>query len=126
MRKLLALLLLPAVGGCALLGSFQNPVNLNQLATVESGYGIALSAAVAYRDLPLCKTGTVSTVTSICAQRSIILRLQAADRTVETAIQAANSFVAANPTLDATSVIAAAQSALAGFQAIETTYGIAH
>jgi|HubBroStandDraft_2_1064218.scaffolds.fasta_scaffold00003_43 hypothetical protein len=125
MRKLLALLLLPAVGGCALLsGEIQNPINYNQLGGVESAYGIALSAAVAYRNLPLCRTGTVSTVTAVCAQRSIILKLQAADLTAENAIQAANAFVAANPTLSASAVITAAESALAGFQAIEAAYGI--
>lgn len=125
MRKI-ALVIAMALGtsGCALLTGFNNPISLNELGGIESSYGIALSAAVAYRSLPLCKTGTIASATNVCAQRSIIVKLQTADATAEAAIVAANAFVAANPTLDATSVITAAQSALAGLQAIETTYGI--
>lgn len=125
MRQIaLVLLLAVSTAGCGLFTSFQNPVSLNDLGGIESTYGIALSAAVAYRNLPLCKTGTIATATNVCAQRSIIVKMQQADKTTESAIQAANAFVAANPTLNATSVIAVAQSALAGFQAIEATYGI--
>ena len=114
-----------ALGGCTFFTTgISNPISYNQLGGVESGYGIALSAAVAYRNLPLCRTGTIASAVNVCAQRSIIVKLQQADRTAETAIAAANAFVANNPTLDPTNVIAAAQSALAGFQAIEATYGV--
>lgn len=119
--RYLGLVLALGVSGCA---TFNNPISLNQLGAIESGYGLALSTAVAYRSLPLCKTGTISTIAAICAQRSIIVKLQRADKTTQAAIAAANSFVLANPTLDATTLVSAAQSALAGFQAIEAAYNI--
>lgn len=120
MRKI-AILFALALGGCA---SFNNPITLNEIGGMESAYGLALSAAVAYRNLPLCKTGTVATVTNICAQRSIIVKLQQANRGAIVAIHAARDFVVNNPTLDPVTVIGQAQRALAGLQAVEATYNI--
>lgn len=120
MRKLV--LALPLIlAGCA---SINNPLTLNELGGMESAYGLALSAAVAYRSLPLCHTGTVASATNVCAQRSIVVKLQQASRTATLSIHAARDFVVNNPTVDATVAIATAQRALAGLQAIEQTYNI--
>jgi ABC-type uncharacterized transport system substrate-binding protein len=122
MKKLLiAALLAVGLAGCA---TIQNPVNTTRLATVESTYGVALSIAVAYRNLPLCKTGTTPSLQNICAKRSVIVRLQSADRDAQIALASARSFVKNNPTLSATSVIGIAQNAVAAFQAIEQNEGI--
>lgn len=120
MRKVI-LILAMALSGCA---SINNPITLNEIGGMESAYGIALSAAVAYRSLPLCKTATVATVTNVCAQRSIIVKLQTANKSVIVAIHAARDFVANNPTLDPATVIGTAQRAIAGLQAIEAAYNI--
>lgn len=115
------LILALALGGCT---TFNNPISLNTLGGMESAYGLALSAAVAYRNLPLCRTGTIATATNVCAQRSIIVKLQNSSKAANVAIHSARDFVVNNPTLDASVLIATAQSALAGFQAVEQTYNI--
>jgi hypothetical protein len=125
MRKALAVGMVAAsLSGCA---TFNNPITLNELGGLESAYGIALTAAVGYRRLYAvspCHTGSISTLQNPCAQRSIVLALQKADRTAQQAIIAANTFVIKNPTLDASLVIATAQQALIGFQSIESAYNI--
>lgn len=115
MRRFLIAPLLLAVAACV---SIKQPISYNELGAVESAYGVLLSQAVAYRNLPLCHTGTVATLQNICAQRSVIIKLQQADLIAQRAITTANSFVEQNPTLDPTAVIAAAQSALSAFQSI--------
>jgi uncharacterized membrane protein len=109
------------LGGCA---TIQNPVNTTQLAQVESAYGVALSIAVAYRNLPLCKTGNPTSLTNICAKRSVVVKLQSADRDAQIAMVSARQFVRNNPTLSAASVIGIAQNAVATLQAIEQNEGI--
>ncbi len=109
------------IASCA---SIQNPVNNNQLASVEAGYGIALAAAVAYRNLPLCRTGTTESFSNVCARRSAVVKIQAAGARTQAAIVAARRFVRNNPTLSAYTVIQAAQSALVDFQTTESLYGV--
>ena len=121
MKKAIVICLGLSLSACA---SINNPITLNEIGGMESAYGIALSAAVAYRSLPLCKTGFTATLTNVCAQRSIIVKLQAANRGVIVAVHAARDFVVNNPTLDPTTVISTAQRALSGLQAIEATYNI--
>lgn len=111
------IILVGALSGCA---QIQNPISLNELAAAESAYGVALSAAVAYRSLPLCK----ASVPAPCAKRDVILELQEADKKVQGAIIAVNNFVRDNPELSAASLVAAAQKAIADFQRIEAVYGV--
>lgn len=129
MKKLFGILILGLfLSGCATgfnpFGSIQNPINNNRLAEIESSYGIALSAAVAYRNTRLCKKTEQASISNVCAYRSVILKLQAADRNVQTALMNARKFIRENPTLDAFSVISVAQQALVGFQAIQAEYGV--
>ena len=122
MRKVfLAVTLAFSLAACA---TISNPVGTTQLAQIESAYGVALSVAVAYRNLPLCRTGTTPSVQNICAKRSVIVRLQAADRNAQGALVAARRFVRNNPTISAASAIGAAQAAVADFQATEAQYGL--
>lgn len=108
-----------ALGGCNLptlnIGS---QVNLNTLEGIVSGYGILLNAENTYKALPLCKTGTTPSVTNICAKRSIIVRLQNADKLANTAVNQAVGFVKANPSVDPTQYLSAAQSALTALQTV--------
>lgn len=83
------------VSGCA---TYQNPVTADRLTTIKSGYGIALSAAVAYRDS--------------CAQRlippscrMIVPQIVAANRKVEIALARLNSLKQLGPTIDTSQAI---------------------
>jgi hypothetical protein len=119
-RMLLALPL--ALTGC--LATVQNPINYNDMAVVYSAYGTVLAVANAYRSLPLCRTGMPPTMTNICARRSVVVQLQAADRRAVLAINSAQAFINNNPTLGAGTMIAAANSAVITFQQVEALNGI--
>jgi len=111
-------------GGTSLTATVQNPVGRKELAVVENAYGLALVAAVNYRRLGICKTGTVESFGNPCARRDVVLQLQAADRKARSALIPARRFVRNNPTLNAFSAIAAAQAAVADFQTVLSTNGV--
>lgn len=130
MKKLIGIILAGFVlTACSLLpiplGAVSNPLGPDQLATIEASYGVALAAAVAYRNLPLCKRSRPFSATNICAKRSIIVKLQAADRKAKTAIIAARAFTTEHPFLDASALIDAARQAVVYFRTIEVHYGVA-
>ena len=119
-RVLAAVIFAIGVSACTL----SLPTSNNQVAGVYSAYGIALSAAVAYRNRPLCKTGETTTLSNICAERHVVVAIQSADRQAQGALTAMANFVKNNPTLDASNVIIAAQQAVADFNKVESTYGV--
>lgn len=121
MRKLLIITLAFCLTACA---TFTNPVNTTRLAQIESAYGIALSGAVAYRNLRLCRRGEVATATNICAYRHVIIKLQQADMIAQSALRDARIFVQDNPTVSAFDVLRVAQNAVSTFQQIMITYGV--
>lgn len=123
-RIIIASLLGLALSACALFQGVQNPLNTNRLAAAESAYGIALSAAVAYRSLPLCKAGTNATLANVCARRDVVIKMQAADKIAQVSLKTASQFVRANPTLDATSLISAVESAVSAFREIQAKEGV--
>lgn len=123
-RIIVASLLALALSACALFQGVQNPLNANRLAAAESAYGIALSAAVAYRSLPLCKTGTTETLANVCARRDVVIKMQAADKIAQVSLKTASQFVRQNPTLDATSLISAVESAVSAFREIQAQEGV--
>lgn len=127
MRKLIACAVIAlALAGCASSPrlSIGNAVTFNTMLGVEGAYGSALTAARAYKALPLCRTGTHATITEPCAQRSIVVRLQAADLKAVSAIRGANAFIKNYPTVDASNVISAASAAVAGMQSVLSTAGV--
>lgn len=97
-----------------------NPVSQTRLATIESAYGVALSGAVAYRNRPLCKKTALESVSNICARRSIIVRLQSADRQAQVALGKARGFIRDNPTIDAGSLLQAAEDAVSALNQIQS------
>lgn len=118
MRKILLALLCLVVAGCA---SIQNPLNITRLAQVESAYGLALSAASGYRalyEINRCTVSRPESATNICARRSVVLKLQAADLKAQAALKFASEFTHNNPTIDASSMIGAASSAVAAFKLV--------
>lgn len=120
--KIVALVLVLALGGCAngfkVFGSVSNPATPTRLAELESVYGVALSAAVAYRNA--CAQRIIARAS--CAP--IVAKIQAADRKAQIAIRAARVFIRNNPTLDATTVITNAGAAINAFKAVQATYGV--
>lgn len=122
MKKILILGLTAfLLAGCA---SIKNPITNNTLGSMIDTLGIADSALIAYRGLPRCTTTHNFSLTNICHKRSVLITAQAYDRAANTAINKAVAFTKANPTLDATSVISAAQSALDIFTTFENANGI--
>ena len=121
-----------ALGGCAngkLFGvipvgtTIANPISATRFATIESTYGVALAAAKNYRDLYTtnrCTRTHPESLTNICARRSVVVQMQNADKQAQVALSQAQSFQAANPTLDATSFLDAAERAVNAFLAIST------
>jgi hypothetical protein len=111
--------------GCALIVSdcaalkplnLQSTVSLNALQAAEGAYGTVLTAENVYKQLPLCHLD--NSVPPPCAKRSIIVRLQAADRQALSAVRSAIAFVNKYPTVDPTNVIGAVNAALANIQNI--------
>lgn len=113
MRVFLVLVTMLALAGCA---SFKNPITLTTQYDIEAGYLTAENIAVAYRNLPLCKTGTTPSLTNVCARRSVIVKIQQTAAKAQAAVLALRNFTKNNPTLSPLGAISAAQAALADFQ----------
>lgn len=122
MRRFIAIGIIAAtafsLAGCLPTLNIASQVNLNTMEGVIAGYGIVLNAERTYKALPLCKTGTTPSVTNICAKRSVIVRLQGADREANAAINYASAFIKTNPTIDPTQYISAASQAVTALQAV--------
>lgn len=109
MRKLIVLMIALTMAGCAQFGiPVQNPVGNNTLASAISTYGILDTAVIAYRGLPRCTVDNNFSATNVCYKRSVLVQAQAYDKAANAAINRAVSFQRSNPTLDATSYVAAA------------------
>jgi hypothetical protein len=124
MKKIALALLLSvasmALGACDGLPTLniQSQVNLNTIEGVAAGYGILLNAENSLKAVPLCKTGTSPSATNICVKRSLIVRLQSADRVAYQAVLQAETFVKNNPSVSPGNYVSAAQAALLAAQAI--------
>lgn len=104
-----------SLGGCAKITSaigIKNPVDNKSLSTIISTYGIADSAVIAYGQLPRCTTTNLPSATNWCYKRSVLVKAQALDKTANDQINKAVAWQRANPTLDASAYIDAAQGAL--------------
>jgi hypothetical protein len=119
-------LILIAVIGLSLAGcagslptlNLQNQVNLNTEAGIVSGYGLAVNAENALKAQPLCKTGTTTSISNICVKRSLIVRLQNADKVANAAVNQLVAFTQANPTVSPSNYISAAQAAILAVQSV--------
>lgn len=104
-------------GGTSLLTTIENPVGRNELASIEGAYGVAYTAAVAYRGL--CARREIPR-----SCRAVVVKLQGASRKAQGALVAARRFVRDNPTISAISAIGAARAALTDFQAVAAANGV--
>lgn len=132
MKKLASLLIVGMLlGGCStsfgtrvgeiLTTGIANPVTTTQIYNLEATYGIALSGAVAYRERPRCTKTALESISNICARRSIVVKLQEADRKAQIALAQLKNFVSANPTLDASALLDAATTAVTTFNQLQTS-----
>ena len=108
-RIIVAISLALVLTGCA-------AITKNRLYFMENTYGVALAQAVAYRNLGICPTGTVATLAKPCASRSIVLKLQAADKAAQSALSVAR-------TLQTDVAVSAADSAVSNFSAMASNPG---
>lgn len=115
MRILTTIALAVSLAGC---GTIANPLTQTRLAQIESSYGIALSAAVAYRDA--CAKKVI--VRAKCAP--VVAEMQQADRTAQGALVAARNFVKNNDTINAMTALTAAGTAVNDFLAVQQKYGV--
>lgn len=132
-RIILALTVALSVTGCATMpdgtkvflptASVKSPVTPISLYDIKATYVIAQAGADAYiqryRDGHRCTKIALESVTNICSRRSIVVKLQNADRTAQIALGRVDAFIRDNPTIDASSIIAAAQSAVGAFYDIQ-------
>ena len=80
MKRILAVALLAiGLGGCASFGTFTNPVTTDRVVLIKQGYGVALAAAVAYRD-----SCAKRLIPPSC--RTVVPQIVAANRKVEVAL----------------------------------------
>jgi hypothetical protein len=103
-------------GGTSITASVTTPVGKRELALVENTYAIAITTAIRYRDLGICKPGTVETLARPCARRDVLIVLQGYDRKAHAAIVTARNFIRDNPTISAVSAVNAARAAVSDFQ----------
>lgn len=114
MRKLLILGFALVLSACA---TINNPLTVNRLAALESAYGVVLSAAVAYRNS--CARGALPR-----SCRPIVVELQKAGSIAQQRVVSLRAFVRQNPTLDAGSLLQAAESAVDTFTQVAQVYGV--
>lgn len=114
-----------ALAGCNLPTlNLQSSVDLNTEAGILSGYGLVVNAENALRAnvdqgvVPLCKTGTLPSVSNICVKRSVMVQLQNADAKMNTTVNQMVAFTKAHPTVSPLQYISAAQDALLAVQAV--------
>lgn len=114
MKRIGALLIVLLLSACTTLN---NPLTPNRLAALESAYGVVLSAAVAYRNS--CARGALPR-----SCRSITVELQRAGSVAQLRVVSLRRFVRENPTLDASTLLVAAESAVDAFNQVSLVYGV--
>lgn len=113
------------LAGCTTVGKIASTkdISLRTVYTVRAGYDAAfLAPAANYRRLGLCpKIDGVEqkpTLAAPCAQRAVVVKLQAADRVAEAALDNLETYVRAHPgEIGASGLYDAAQKAIATAEA---------
>lgn len=123
MKRFLAIAFLTlSLGGC-LSPSIPNPVTPTSLYDVKATYAIAQAGVDTYvqryRDGFRCTKTRLESATNLCSRRSIVVKMQNADRIAGITLGQAEIFIANNPTIDATSVISAASRAVTALYQIQ-------
>jgi hypothetical protein len=113
------------VGGTSLTATVANPVGRKEMAAVESGYRVAVVAAVNYRRYCYPNNVAVQPPPAGCSnRRAVVLALQDADRKARAAIVPLREFQRDNESVSAVSALLAARRALGEFQTALATNGV--
>lgn len=103
--------------------SVANPVTPMSLYDLKASYAIAQAGADTYvqryRDGFRCTKTRLESGTNLCSRRSIVVKMQDADRKAGIALGRVDIFIRDNPTIDASAVLSAAQSAVTAFYQIQ-------
>lgn len=119
--------LLPVVALCLLAGCaiFQKQTPQSTVYAMRGAYdATVLAPAAHYASLSRCAAGVSATLAAPCSDGNVVAQLQKADAAAAIALDAAESQVRNFPTIDATSAIAAAQSAITAATQIIALYGV--
>lgn len=113
-------------GGTSLTASISNPATPVTIYQVKSVYATALDIANGYRSYCYARPYKVLMADTVAgpvckSRRTIVTKLQAADDQASAAIAKADTFIRANPTISAVSVIREAWSAVTNFQGVINT-----
>lgn len=128
-----ALLVVPVgLAGCGAVGKIeaaanaQNPAGLKQVYSLRATYTATfLNIASAYRSLGICPAGVQFTVQRPCAERGIVLKLQAADNAAKIALDNAEAFARKYPgKLGTSGLYEAASTAVSTAAQVVTTYNL--
>ena len=116
-------LLAAGLTACA---SIVNPVTQTQVFEMENAYGVVQAQAIAYASFGLCPKGTTisGSVSAHCALPQAVVAIAKADSAARDALTLAANFVRNTPTVNAGSVIAAAQQAIALAVQTEANFGV--
>lgn len=123
MKRFIAIAFLTLnLAGC-LPPSIPNPVTPTSLYDVKATYAIAQAGVDTYvqryRDGFRCTKTRLESVTNLCSRRSIVVKMQNAERIAGITLGQAEIFIANNPTIDATSMISAASRAVTALYQIQ-------
>jgi hypothetical protein len=122
-RIIIALALSLSLAGCLPNPSIPNPISPTSLYDIEATYAIAQAGVDTYiqryRDGFRCTKTKLESVTNLCSRRSVAMAMQSADSKAQIALGRAEAFILANPMIDASSVISAAQSAVTALYQIQ-------
>lgn len=119
MKRILVSCLLAVIAGCATTGGTPQ----RSIYQIKSEYQVALAAAVAYKALPACGAAGAPLV---CADPTIVAKLQQADSVAGPAIQAAENAVR-DPSFNtstANAVLVSAEQALLVLTTITAQVGV--
>lgn len=122
--RLAAIAAIPlALAGCISVSNPVKPKTVYELqATFNGGF---LVPADHYKRLGLCVAGTSFSAANPCADRGVVLKLQAFYTTAQGDLTTLRKFVLANPTLDASALYSAATLSVNAAIAAAVQYGVA-
>ncbi len=124
MRKLLSIIALSLLAGCASTNPTASTASLQQkVLAAEVAYEIPLALAVAYNKRPRC---TVPPTIKLCSEQSVVEQLRKANHNVMTAFGAAMTLASTPGVTDSavTASIAVATQAIGPLQTILDSYQI--
>lgn len=111
------------VGGFSITAPVNNPVSRETMLQIETAYYTAVRLAVAYRRLPMCYRGETASLTRLCANRAVLVKLQEANVKARFAMIQMRTFVRDHPTINAIEFVQLARAAVDEFTKVAQSSG---